>query len=333
MPPSPLSYEIIVTLGPASSPEAAWQELLKAGATAFRLNTSHLTMPALIGWLQRLSTFKNRTHNQFPIVLDLQGSKWRLGSFDSFFLKEGQTIELILAASTGTAGVLPVPHADFFRAAPGASGEIVLDDAKIRLQMIDTHAESIQAKVTLGGEIVPNKGITLSESNYRLETLSEKDRAIIDTTGALKDVRYAVSYLRDAAEMARYRELINGLLGYPGYLIAKLEREQAILEAAQVAKTADELWLCRGDLGAETGLRKMAKIVLQFSAAVQEIPVPCMMAGQVLEHMTTHATPTRSEVCYLFESLALRYQGFVLSDETAIGRNPVEACRIAALFR
>jgi pyruvate kinase len=58
-----------------------------------------------------------------------------------------------------------------------------------------------------------------------------------------------------------------------------------------------------------------------------------MMAGQVLEHMTAHSTPTRSEVCYLLESLALRYRGFVLSDETAIGRNPVEACRIAALFR
>jgi len=33
------------------------------------------------------------------------------------------------------------------------------------------------------------------------------------------------------------------------------------------------------------------------------------------------------------DALMKGYQGFVLSDETAIGRDPVESCRIAALFR
>jgi pyruvate kinase len=57
------------------------------------------------------------------------------------------------------------------------------------------------------------------------------------------------------------------------------------------------------------------------------------MAGQILEHMVEHAAPTRSEVCYLHEALRQGYRGFVLSDEAAIGRYPIESCHIAALFR
>jgi pyruvate kinase len=54
------------------------------------------------------------------------------------------------------------------------------------------------------------------------------------------------------------------------------------------------------------------------------------MAGQVLEHLTAHEAPTRSEVCHLHDLLARGYAGIVLSDETAIGRDPVRAVRAAS---
>jgi len=96
---------------------------------------------------------------------------------------------------------------------------------------------------------------------------------------------------------------------------------------------SNELWLCRGDLGAELGSRAMAVATQRFSNRVAELPVPVMLAGQVLEHMTGHAHPTRSEVCYLYDALARGYRGVVLSDETAIGLYPAEACGAASQFR
>ncbi len=100
-----------------------------------------------------------------------------------------------------------------------------------------------------------------------------------------------------------------------------------------IAAVADELWLCRGDLGAELGLRPMAEAVQRFSDSIGDLPIPALLAGQVLEHMVEHPAPTRSEVCDLYEALLKGYRGFVLSDEAAIGRYPIESCRIAALFR
>lgn len=317
-----MPYDIIATLGPASRAPASWQAMLNAGATAFRLNTSHLTLDQLRAWLTDLSAVN------VPLVLDLQGSKWRLGEFAAFTLVNGQTIQLTLGHSATRSDQLPVPHADFFQAAATASDELVLNDAKIRLQIESISPTAITAKVQLGGEISAHKGITYTRSAYRRETLSEKDRSIVEQTRHLPHVRYAVSYVKDAVEMANYRALIGS-----AYLIAKLERQPAIDDCAAIAMVSDELWVCRGDLGAELGLRGMAEAVHQITTQVRNLPVPVIIAGQVLEHMTVSPTPTRAEVCQLHDALAAGYGGCVLSDEAAIGRYPVESVRIAALFR
>jgi pyruvate kinase len=322
-------YQIVATLGPRSETEATWRAMLAAGVTAFRLNTSHLTLPELHAWIDRISAFLAARNPRPPLILDLQGSKWRLGQFPACELTPGKLVTLVCAGSADRPDVLPVPHPDFFRAASVSSGEIVLNDAKVRLVLESGDADSLSARVTVGGAISPRKGITYSASTYRQESLTETDRTILTHTQHFPGIRYALSYVKDAAEMANYRVQV----GPSASLIAKLERQSAVDVAMQIAETADEAWLCRGDLGAELGPKAMAATVHHFSTRVGELPVPVLLAGQIFEHMTEHSTPTRSEVCAVYDALMNGYQGFVLSDETAIGRNPVESCRIAALFR
>jgi pyruvate kinase len=323
-----MNYDIVATLGPSSNSPDIWHGMLAAGATAFRLNTSHLALTQLQQWLDRLTPFLAALDPAPSLALDLQGSKWRLGEFAARVLESGQSIELVYALTSDRANTLPVPHADFFRAAPISSTEIVLNDAKIKLVREASGVESVRARVVVGGEISARKGITFAASEYRQEELSDKDRAIFAATRHLPFVRYAISYVRDAAEMRRYRAHFG-----EAYLIAKVEREPAVAEALPIAMIADELWLCRGDLGAEIGLRAMAETAYQLFASIGDLAIPVLMAGQVLEHMVEHAAPTRSEVCYLYEALRTGYRGVVLSDEAAIGRYPIESCRIAALFQ
>jgi pyruvate kinase len=324
-----MDYEIVATLGPSSDTESTWQGMLAAGATAFRVNTSHLSLPQLNAWIGRLSAFLAAWDPRPPLILDLQGSKWRLGQFPACELTGGQRVTLVRAASADRPNVLPVPHPDFFRAASMSSGEIVLNDARLRLVVESLDADSLSARVTAGGSIIPRKGITYTASTYRQESLNETDRAILARTQHLKGVQYALSYVKDATEMRNYRAQV----GQSAFLIAKLERQPAVDEAMQIAESADELWLCRGDLGAELGAKAMAATVYHFSDRVAGVPVPVLLAGQIFEHMSEHPNPTRSEVCAVHDALMKGYRGVVLSDETAIGRDPVESCRVAALFR
>lgn len=332
-----MRYEIVATLGPATAAAADWAALLAAGATAFRLNTSHLSLDDLDQWLERLAAFCKGRGAPASLVLDLQGSKWRLGQFPAAELRSGQELRLEPGETSRAPGVLPVPHPDFFLAAPHSSDMIVLNDARVRLRVEAIEGEAgapaaIRARVVQGGPVAPRKGITYSQSDYRSEALSAKDQAILERCAGLDFVRYAISYVRDGVEMARYREWFRRSLGREPSLIAKLERGPAVADAARIAEHAGELWLCRGDLGAELGLSGMAAAAARFAREAPRLPAPAFLAGQVFEHMTASPTPTRSEVCCLYDSLQAGYRGVVLSDETAVGRYPLEACREAARF-
>jgi pyruvate kinase len=324
-----MNYQIVATLGPSSDTESTWQAMLAAGVTAFRLNTSHLPLPELDAWIGRLRSFLAACDPRPALILDLQGSKWRLGQFPPCELSPGQRVALVCAASSARPDVLPVPHPDFFRAASMSSGEIVLNDARLRLGLESQDGQTLHARVLTGGPIMARKGITYNASAYRQESLSDTDRAILAHTQTLRGIRYALSYVKDAVEMASYRAQV----GRETYLIAKLERQPAVDEAKEIAGAANELWLCRGDLGAELGLTAMAAAVYRFSEGVAALPVPVLLAGQIFEHMTEHPSPTRSEVCGVYAALMQGYHGLVISDETAIGRDPVESCRMAAMFR
>lgn len=324
-----MTYDIIATLGPASSNEDEWQGMLAAGVTQFRLNSSHLSTREVIAWVERLRAFFDRQKHIIPVVIDLQGSKWRLGQLPAGELAAGQPVTLITAGTSTSSDVLPVAHADFFAAAPQSSRELRLNDAKVILEIETISPAMIQARVTQGGPIASNKGITYAETDFRSEGLGTKDKSILHATRQYPFVRYAISYVKNAQEMAAYRKQIGPTI----YLIAKLERGPAVEDARPIALESDELWLCRGDLGAELGLAEMARAAHRFSETVRNQPIPVMLAGQVLEHMTDKPTPTRSEVVTLYAALKQGYQGFVLSDETAVGRYPIESCRIAAQFR
>lgn len=330
-----IAYGITATLGPASAEEKTWGAMIDAGATAFRLNTSHLSLDDMDGWLVRLNSFFVSGGVTIPVVLDLQGSKWRLGNFPPVVLVEGQRIDLVLEPDVQAPGVLPVPHRDFFTAAALSDGNIVLNDAKIHLQLEFLNEKRLTAQVLVGGPISPNKGITYVSSAFRVETLGEKDRAVLQHTSELEWVRYAISYVKDAVEVQQFRSQVLKFFAHKGcipYLIAKLERQPALDEAAMISQWVDELWLCRGDLGAELGIAGMAAAAHNFTRKVRDLPVPVFLAGQVLEHMTMNPTPTRSEVYTLYDALQNGYRGFVLSDETAIGRYAAASCRAAGIF-
>jgi pyruvate kinase len=208
-------------------------------------------------------------------------------------------------------------------------GQAALNDAKTLLRIDAVEGNTARAVVVQGGEISPRKGITILGGEGRTETLNLRDQAMLDAARPFPFAQYAISYIRDAAEMERYRALFPA----GAALIAKLERESAVRDAVAIARHADALWLCRGDLGAELGMLAMAEAVHDFAGVVSGARVPVFMAGQVLEHMVDHSTPTRSEVCFLYDSLRAGYAGVILSDECAVGKYPVEAVTAAAMFQ
>ncbi len=308
MPSTP--QQIIATVGPASRGLVAG--LRAAGATAFRLNASHVAPPALA----RLAARCRRAAPDAPLVIDLQGAKMRLGVFEPVLLAEG---DRVCFSCAGAAGALPLPHAELLDTAVRGD-TLSCDDDRLRFRVLRVSGGVLEATALTAGRLQPRKGINVVEHPVKPGALSGADTAAIDATLPLGGLAYAFSFMEDGREADWVRGRAPGCA-----VIGKIERRAAAAHVHTIAAAVDALWICRGDLGAQLGVAEMARWVSDYNPGTNQGPV--LMAGQVLEHMTEHATPTRSEVCHLLDLYRRGYSGFVLSDETAIGRDPVGVVR------
>lgn len=302
--------EIVATLGPSSRGLAA--SLRNAGATGIRLNASHLAVEEL----RTVANEIRRADSDLPLVIDLQGAKMRLGDLDNRPVGAGDRVVFSLA---GSAGTIPLPHPEIFPAVTGGD-TLSIDDDRLRFRVEAVCADSLHAVSLTRGTLRSRKGINVLEHPIVLEDISPRDLACIRATAGLGGISYAFSFMSNGTEASWIRRRVPDCA-----VIGKVERREAAQRVHEMAGLVDALWICRGDLGAQLGPAGLARWISGYEPCAERCPV--LMAGQVMEHLTLHAEPTRTEVCHLFDLASRGYAGFVLSDETAIGRDPVHAVR------
>ena len=217
---------------------------------------------------------------------------------------------------------VPLPHPELFAAAePGTT--LGCDDGRLRFRVRARGESWLEAEALAAGVLRPRKGVNLLEHPVQLSGLTAGDAARLDAVAEVSLLRIAWSFTLDGREADWVRARLPNTP-----VIAKVERREAVEALGLIAGRVDALWVCRGDLGEQLGSGDLGRFVGSLVPA--EFPCPVLMAGQVLEHLTAHPEPTRSEVCHLHDLVARGYAGIVLSDETAIGAHPARAVEQAA---
>lgn len=303
----------ILTIGPASeAPEQL--DLLARVATCFRLNVAHLTPEKLERILRQISERFTIWGKVIPVVLDLQGAKLRIGSYPAVSSPPAE-VELVQAFESADPAVIPVPHESIFRQTnPGDL--LLLNDRKVVLRVRSKPAaDRMFAETLQGGELGPAKGINSPDHAFELARVAPVDFTAIEIGNRFPFVEYAVSFVGDGSEADLFRPLIDGRR-----LIAKIERRSAFGNMPAIDRAFDEHWLCRGDLGADVGLRELGAMQEAFVAMFPRLTKRKILAGEVLGSMITAPHPSRSEVVHLHDVQRAGFHGIVLSDETARGR-------------
>jgi pyruvate kinase len=290
-------------------------QLLRSGATAIRFNASHLAPEEVVAHCERIMHIAPEA----TCVVDLQGAKMRLGRIAPVEVRGGDRLRL--SCSKEERSALYVPHPELFEQIE--DGEtIVIDDGRLHARVVEKHAGVLIIEVARDYVVRPRKGINRADHPVKLADLGEDDRNTIAACCHLPHVHYAVSFVVDGSEALWVQKRAEA-----ARVTLKIERQEAIDNLQGLAEAADELWICRGDLGAQLGLSHLGRAI--SSIEPRQLRCPVFMAGQVFEHLTNHDEPTRSEVCHLHDLLQRGYAGIVLSDETAIGRDPIGATQWA----
>ncbi len=318
-------FQITMSLGPASAEPNVIGRLLQS-ADRFRLNGSHLSLGALQSWLERLRQIFQEEGRTIPLLLDLQGAKMRIGEYPQVE-QTPLELELCLSAISKEPGVVPVPHPELFEALK--PGELLyLNDARVQARVLEISKERALLKVERQGPLSSRKGINRPRHPIGRRQLLERDRQqiAICATSSL-EFQFAYSFVHGGDEAA----LLRTYTDQP--LIAKIERPEAISSLAEIDAAFDELWLCRGDMGAQAGIFALPAIQAQLQTLIPQLQHPVHLAGQVLEHMISAPEPTRSEVVHLYNLLKGGWGGIVLSDETAVGSQLEPLCLFLDQFR
>jgi len=206
------SAKIVATLGPASSSEATVAALAEAGADVFRLNFSHGSHEEHAQQLQHVRAAEHRIGRPLGVLVDLQGPKLRVGSFEKgrVGLTRGERFRLDLDPATGDQQRVHLPHPEIFEALqPGA--ELLLDDGKIRLEVEDCGPDFALTVITAGGGLSDRKGVNVPNVVLPIAAMTEKDRRDLQFGLDLGIDWVALSFVQREEDMAEARRLVAGV--------------------------------------------------------------------------------------------------------------------------
>jgi pyruvate kinase len=330
---NPRRTKIVATVGPATDDVAVLAEMMRAGVNVCRLNASHGNRDDLRRRLALVREASQISNQCVGVLLDLGGPKIRIEGFveGRVHLKEGDAFALdtTLDKKAGTAEVVGVAYKNLPHDV-STGDTLLLADGSIVLDVVNVKGTRIDTRVRVGGELSDRKGLNRQGGGISAPALSEKDRDDIRFAAEEQIDYVAVSFARDAEDVQQARSLLQKSGGMEGRIVAKIERQEAIVNLQGIIEAADVVMVARGDLGVEMGyaeLTGLQKTIIQQSRAKNRVVIT---ATQMMESMINNPLPTRAEVSDVANAVMDGTDAVMLSAETAAGRYPVKAVQAMA---
>jgi pyruvate kinase len=298
------------------------RSLFDAGVDMFRLNFSHGTHEDHRKRFEAIRDVERDVDRPIGIMVDLQGPKLRIGTFSEgpVELRAGDRFRLDLETAPGGRKRVPLPHPEIFAALiPGT--DLLLDDGKIRLEVLECGAGYAETSVKIGGRLSERKGVNVPGVVLPLSPFTEKDRRDLAFGLELGADWVALSFVQKAEDITEARALI----GSRALIMAKLEKPAAIDNLDAIVALADGIMVARGDLGVELPPAQVPIIQRRIVRACRREGKPVVVATQMLESMTTSPVATRAEASDVATAIYEGSDAVMLSAESASGNFPREA--------
>ncbi|MDP9037842.1 MAG: pyruvate kinase [Acidobacteriota bacterium] len=323
--------KIVATLGPASSTPKVFRELVQAGLDVARLNFSHGTHAQKAELIRMVRTVSAETGKPICILADLQGPKIRTGKLKGHkpvLLTAGKRLTITPTEIEGTASLVGTTFKTLAENLERGS-RILLSDGLIELYVDRVDGQNVVCEIVNGGMLGENKGINLPGIPVKVPSLTEKDEEDLRFAIGQGVDTVAVSFVRTADDVRHVKGRLHAL-NSEAWIIAKLEKPQAIEHLDSILEVADAIMVARGDLGVEVPPEKVPAIQKHIIRRATEYRKPVITATQMLESMIENPRPTRAEASDVANAIYDGTDAVMLSAETAAGKYPVETVAMMA---
>lgn len=296
--------------------------LVESGMDVARLNFSHgehADHEQNYLWVRQAS---DATGHAVGTLADLQGPKIRLGRFKdgATYWADGEIVRITVDDVEGTHDRVSTTYKNLAQdAKPG--DRLLVDDGKVGLECVEVDGNDVVCRVTEGGPVSNNKGVSLPGMDISVPALSEKD--VDDLRFALRlGVDFiALSFVRSPADV----ELVHAIMDEVGRrvpVIAKLEKPEAVDALEAIILAFDAVMVARGDLGVEVPLEDVPLVQKRAIQIARENAKPVIVATQMLDSMIVNSRPTRAEASDVANAVLDGADAVMLSGETSVGKYP-----------
>ena len=325
--------KLIATVGPSCFDYEVLKAMVKEGVRIFRLNFSHSTPEEFVPIISKIRKIEEELGVDLTIMGDLSGPKIRVGEIEGspLHISRGSKVYLGLSMHKERYKEFPYIPIDIKEVISGLSEgmRVVFSDGVPEFSVEETvkKDELYILRATNSGIIASNKGINFPGKRLNIAALTEKDRINIHKGLKVGVDAFAVSFVQDERDIEDARKEVEKENTWVP-LIAKIETASAVENFDEILKVSDGVMVARGDLGLEYPLPKLPIIQKKIIRSCIKAHKPSIVATQMLLSMVNNSLPTRAETTDVANAIMDGADCLMLSDETAIGKYPVEAVRM-----
>jgi len=314
--------KILATLGPASSSSEVIENIFKAGCDVFRLNFSHGSIENHRQNLESIRNLEEKYDHATCVLADLQGPKLRVGEFENTeeALEKGQKFILDVDLKLGDNTRVNFPHSEIYEhLTPNTT--LLINDGRIRLQVIEQHKDHLITEVLNDGIISNNKGVNIPDVILPIDSLTNKDKADLQKALEMNVDWVALSFVQQTDDIIKLKKIVEG----KALIMAKIEKPAAVKNIDEIIQVADGIMIARGDLGVEMPTEKVPIVQKNIIKRCRYFGKPVVVATQMLESMISNLVPTRAEASDVANAIYDGTDAVMLSGESAVGDYPIES--------
>jgi pyruvate kinase len=334
---------IVACIGPTSSDRATVRQMVRAGASMFRLNMAHQNEAST---RQAVAAIRAGASKRAPILCDLPGGKLRTAPMpqgtDRITIRPGADFVLRYGESWSTGerrSSVAGTWVDYDNppgvtvgqyARPG--GKIWLHQGKIVLQVTGVTDREIQTRVVKGGKLSSKASLALMGQDPAFPELTQDDRQQLAVAVKNGATHIGASMIQRPDQITAIRRELSRLGAPHVKVVAKIETLGALeprsLDA--IVRKADEVMIARGDLGValEGDAGALHRAERSIATVCRRYGKPVMDATGFLSGMRTHGAPTLTNLLDIRHARFSVKPDSIMLKGTAINADPVAPVRV-----
>lgn len=325
--------KVVATIGPATETEEIMEQLIRAGMNMARFNTKHGTPEWHKERMERVRKVAQKMGVSISILLDLQGPEIRINVPNGTKFDVQKNDEVVF--SSKETEVLKETHAaqipQVVVEALSVGDHILVDDGLGEFEIVKKEKTEVIAKALGNFPVGHRKTLNTPGVTVKMPSLIPADMVQLDgASDELVDF-VGLSFVRDTKDIDILKAEMKKR-GLHAGVMAKIENQAAVDNLESILEASDAVMVARGDLAVEVPFKQLAYLQKTLIRKAREQAKPVITATQMLKSMVENPRPTRAEVSDVANAVYDGTDAVMLSEETTIGKYPVEAVATEAMI-